>query len=212
VTGSISLKLLETNRQIQDKIYKAIAEEVNSSIIKNKKKTTEKLRAAIKTWVYGQPELSSLLANGVPGSLSAQFGIPAGTSDGIINQIVDAVSKAITIDIKPFKKNLKGNLQFNFQTKDFQNLLTLPEGHVVTEKGADLHWLNWLLQEGDKTIVVGYNYIAGPLGRSGGGEMNIGGIWRVPPEFSGTSDNNFITRSFDGKESEISNILKGLFL
>jgi len=212
VTGSISLKLLETNRQIQDKIYKAIAEEVNSSIIKNKKKTTEKLRAAIKTWVYGQPEVSSLLANGVPGSLSAQFGIPAGTSDGIINQIVDAVSKAITIDIKPFKKNLKGNLQFNFQTKDFQNLLTLPEGHVVTEKGADLHWLNWLLQEGDKTIVVGYNYIAGPLGRSGGGEMNIGGIWRVPPEFSGTNDNNFITRSFDGKESEISNILKGLFL
>lgn len=212
MTGSISLKLLETNRQIQDKIYKAIAEEVNSSIIKNKKKTTEKLRAAIKTWVYGQPEVSSLLANGVPGSLSAQFGIPAGTSDGIINQIVDAVSKAITIDIKPFKKNLKGNLQFNFQTKDFQNLLTLPEGHVVTEKGADLHWLNWLLQEGDKTIVVGYNYIAGPLGRSGGGEMNIGGIWRVPPEFSGTNDNNFITRSFDGKESEISNILKGLFL
>ena len=41
--------------------------------------------------------------------------------------------------------------------------------------------------------------------------MDIGGAWRVPPQFSGSRENNFITRSFRGREREITEILKGLF-
>jgi len=116
------------------------------------------------------------------------------------------------VKIQPIKKTLKGTLEINFQRDDFINLLSLQSGHVLTEKGTDLHWLDWLLIKGDTTIITGYTYIPGPLGRSGGGEMNIGGLWRVPPEFSGTITNNFITRSFKGTEKETAEILKGLLL
>ena len=93
---------------------------------------------------------------------------------------------------------------------DFFNLLGLQEGHVLTEKGGDLHWLDWLIRQGDRTVVLGWNYVPAPTGRSGGWEMNIGGVWRVPPEFWGTLDDNFITRAFEAREKEIIGILQGL--
>jgi hypothetical protein len=43
--------------------------------------------------------------------------------------------------------------------------------------------------------------------------MEEGGAWRVPPEFSGTLEDNFITRAFVNKEKDLNalfgRILKG---
>ena len=82
---------------------------------------------------------------------------------------------------------------------------------VRTEKGADLHWLDWLLTLGDKTIVIGYEYKPGTGGRSGGGTMTKGTAFRVSPSYSGTIEDNFITRAFSNKEKEVSSILMGIF-
>ena len=30
--------------------------------------------------------------------------------------------------------------------------------------------------------------------------------WRVPPQFSGTDENNFITRAFSGREKEVQDL------
>ena len=48
------------------------------------------------------------------------------------------------------------------------------------------------------------------LGRSGLGNMKPGGAFRVPPQFSGTVENNFITRAFVGdyQEGQIINIIQ----
>ena len=210
--GSISLKLLESNSQIKDKIYEAIVQEINKRVSKNKKSVTTKLQNAVKRWVGAQPEIASLRANSSAGSLGAQFGLTSATSDFVADTITSAVAGSMVVKIQPIKKTLKGKLEINFQRDDFINLLNLQSGHVLTEKGTDLHWLDWLLTKGDTTIITGYTYIPGPFGRSGGGEMNIGGLWRVPPEFSGTVTNNFITRSFKGTEKETAQILKGLLL
>ena len=210
--GSISLKILESNSQIKDKIYEAIVEEINKRIFKNKKKVTTSLQNAVKLWVGAQPEIASLRANSSAGSLGSQFGLTSATSDVVADRIISAVASSTVVRIHPIKNNLKGTVEFNFQRSDFINLLNLQSGHVITEKGTDLHWLDWLLTKGDTTIITGYTYIPGPFGRSGGGEMNIGGLWRVPPEFSGTVTNNFITRSFKGTEKETADILKGLLL
>ena len=59
--------------------------------------------------------------------------------------------------------------------------------------------------------MAGYSYDAqSGLGRSGLGYMSEGGAFRVPPQFSGTSDNNFITRALIGEaqEKQISKILQ----
>jgi hypothetical protein len=210
--GSISLKILESNSQIKDKIYEAILQELNKRVFKNKKNVTTRLQNAVKRWIEAQPEIASLRANSSAGSLGAQFGLTSATSDVVADRITSAVAGSMIVKIQPIKKTLKGTLEINFQRDDFINLLSLQSGHVLTEKGTDLHWLDWLLIKGDTTIITGYTYIPGPLGRSGGGEMNIGGLWRVPPEFSGTITNNFITRSFKGTEKETAEILKGLLL
>ena len=60
-------------------------------------------------------------------------------------------------------------------------------------------WLDWLITEGDKPIVKGYKYVNDVIGRSGQGIMKQqnGESWRVPPEFAGDINDNFITRALD---------------
>ena len=70
-------------------------------------------------------------------------------------------------------------------------------------KSGDLHWLDWLLKRGDNMIISNYQYNPQTgLGRSGLGNMVGGGSFRVPPQFSGTVDDNFITRAFLGNNQE----------
>lgn len=209
--GFISIKLLESDVQIQRNMYKALAESINKSINKYKGEVGKALKLSIGNWIRSQPEISSLLANGAFGSLNAQFGLPIGSASFAVERIISEITDNININFQPINEKLKGQIEFNFQPINYLNLLGLPEGHVLTEKGVDLHWLDWLLIQGDTTIIVGYGYIPAARGRSGGGYMSLGKVWRVPPEFSGTATNNFITRSFDGRDNEIINILKGLF-
>ena len=99
-----------------------------------------------------------------------------------------------------FNDSLKGGIEVNVQPSNFTNLLSLGSGHLVYDKG-DLHWLSWLLTFGDSIIVVGYEYNPETgLGRANLGNMVEGGSWRVPPEFSGTIQNNFITRALVGEK------------
>jgi len=210
--GLITVKLLESDRTIINHIYEGIAEHLNKQLRTNTKNVIKTLKNSVKEWVKNQPEITSLLANGAYGSLSAHFGLTSSEAESAVRRIVLAVADSLQVKIKPITSKLKGTLEFNFQQTDFMNLLGLSEGHRTTAKGTDLHWLDWMTMKGDTTIILGYSYVAGPTGRAGGGEMNIGGMWRVPPEFSGTKTNNFITRAFEGTEEEIQGILKGLFI
>lgn len=207
----ITLKLLESNQQIEKKINKAIAEYMNNQIRLKSRKVLGIFKKNIESWVRSQPEIRSILAQGEQGSLNAQFGLVPGTPDLAVEKIVNSVVESTKINIKKINENLSGGIDFECQPKDFLNLLGLSEGHVTTEKGADLHWLDWLLTLGDKIVVVGYNYEPGGDGRSGGGSMTKGAAFRVSPSFSGTVDDNFITRAFSGKEKEVSSILMGIF-
>jgi hypothetical protein len=209
--GFISIKLLESDIKIQKNMYKALADAINKSINKYKGEVTAQLKSSIGNWIRSQPEINSLLANGAFGSLSAQFGLPIGSANFAVGQIISEITNNVNINFTPVNDKLKGSIEFNFQPADYLNLLGLSNGHVLTEKGVDLHWLDWLLIQGDTVIILGYDYVPASRGRSGGGYMSLGKTWRVPPEFSGTPTNNFITRSFDGRDNEIINILKGLF-
>lgn len=208
--GKVTLELTESNSVIKNKIFNALAQEINKLFSKNKDEVKRQFSMAIQNWIRSCPEMTSL-TNSNAGSLGAQFGLPTGSAEGAVSAISSAVASSIEIDLKPFNKNLKGSVYFYFQRSDFVNLLSLPQGHVTTERNTDLHWLRWLLQEGDSTVIIGFNYQPNSLGRSGGGIMTIGGMWRVPPQFSGTDDNNFITRAFEKNSQEIKKILQGLF-
>jgi len=209
---SVSLKILESNRQIENLINQSLALQLNSKIRSNNKKVTNNIKLMIPTWITEQKEVASLLAQGVQSSLNAEFGLPPGLPEVSVAAIIRSVADSISVEIPKLDKHLKGSVLFRIQSENFSNLLGLPEGFVTTNLGSNLHWLNWLLTMGGTPVITGYQYIPNNLGRSGGGQMTGGKVWRVPSEHSGTIDNNFITRALENREKEITNALRGLFI
>jgi hypothetical protein len=198
---SITLKLLESVDQIENNILSAIATQFNSSMKSNKSKILDNIKLLMPPWISSQPEMESLSSGGTS-SLIGQFGITISAAS-IINAIISSVVSSTSISVVPYNNKLKGGgIEVNIQPDNFANLLNLPQGHSVY-KGGDLHWLDWLLNRGDEIIVVGYEYNPQTgLGRSKLGNMKEGGSFRVPPQFSGTDKDNFITRALTGSEQE----------
>jgi hypothetical protein len=201
----ITIKLLDSVRSVEGKVNAAIAEQANSLMGRN-----SKIHAFVERCVAEQPEIDSLKAGG-QGSLAAQFGIPAGQESSVTDSIVAAIVAATKVNITRFNRQLQGKIEISFQPADFANLLALPGGSVNTNLGVKLDWLHWLLQEGNRVIIVGYEYVSNNNGRSRGGVMRTGESWRVPTQFAGTLEDNFITRAFANREKELQGLL-GSFL
>lgn len=186
-------------------------EYLNKKITKNYRRVVNSLQQKIPFWIRSQPEVQSLLSEGAQGSLNALFGLYGGDANRAVNDIVNAIKQSTTIRVDKINRKYQGNVEFSFQPSDFANLLGLSSGSVTTEKGASLNWLEWLLTAGDTVIIVGYRYQPKSDGRSGGGIMIERGFFRVPPQFSGNLENNFITRALSGREEEIGPIMARLF-
>ena len=200
-----SIKILDSIKSIEKKVNKAIAQEANKKIKKNSGAIQDRARAFAVSSLIAQPEIASLAG----GELAGAFGIQVQTSVSAISAITSSFAQSIYSEVKQFSNDLKGGIFIYFQPDNFTNLLNLPQGHTIYAKG-DLHWLQWLLERGDEIIVAGYDYEASTgRGRSGLGFMDKGGAFRVPPQFSGTKDDNFISRALIGKAQEqaISKIL-----
>lgn len=208
---SIRLKLTTPAKQIQKMADEQITQYLNGKIRKNYSKVVNSLRQKIPFWIRSQPEMQSLLSEGIPGSLNAVFGLYRGDASRAVSDIIDAVKNTTTINIKKINSRYVGTVEFNFQPANFLNILNLNSGHVITEKGMDLHWLNWLIAKGDTVIVIGYEYEPSDLGRSGSGTMTKGTSFRVPPQYSGTLEYNFIVRALSNREQEINPIVQRLF-
>lgn len=206
---TVSLKLTQSINEIQKEINKAIYLEIKNISNKNINKVKNVLYKNIAKWIEEQPEIISLKHVAVTNSLGALFGLTPTEATSAVSSIITSIINSVKIDIN-LNDKLDGNIIFNFQPDDLSNLLNLPEGHRNTLKNTDLHWLDWLLTKGNTVIIVGYYYAPSTKGRSAAGNMVQGGSFRVPPEFAGNKDNNFITRAFSNRQKEIENILRGL--
>ena len=208
---SIKIKLRETPKDFENLVFKALAEDFNKNVARFRVRIYRDLRAAIKGWVMSQPEIDSLTSEGKVNTLNAQFGLPRGSSNNAVDVISDAVADSVVVNIDSLSLKLngiKGGLTIGVQPARFVNMLNLPEASVVTKKGVPLNWLEWLLVRGDEIVIVGYEYTdAIGYGRSGGGIMEKGSSFRVDPKYSGTLEDNFITRALSGRESQIAKII-----
>jgi hypothetical protein len=203
---SLSINIVESVGEISKNINKAIADYINDKIKKNTNTLITKVNLLIPNWIKSQPEIVSLLSKD-SSSLAGHFGI-SGSTSSIVEIIVSSVTSSTSLKFIPYNDKLVGGLELYFQPSNFSNLLSLPQGHT-TYSGGDLHWLDWLLTRGDSIIIANYQYNPQTgLGRSGLGNMVEGNSFRVPPQFSGTKDDNFITRSLIGptQEKEITQI------
>lgn len=194
----MAIKLVDSIDHISSKINKACSEEINKIFLRKRYLIASSCKRLAAGWILEQPEMESLAG----GALAGLFGLYSGTESSIVNRISEVVSESVDVRVEKITPTLKGGIIINFQPSTFINLLSLPEGHVVYENG-DLHWLDWLITRGDSAIVVNYSYSPKyGLGRSGRGIMKNGGFFRVPPQFSGTLGNNFVTRALVGRDQE----------
>jgi len=205
----ISLKIIDSTPSVTKKVNRAFADQLNKRLKNKVPNIQNESKSLIDEWILSQPEIISLLSRN-PLSLAGQFGIPSSMVPTAVSSIIQSVKNSTYTHFEPFNQDLKGNLSIHVQQSDFSNILSLVEGHVFYENG-DLHWLNWLITLGSSMIIANYSYQAsGGNGRSGLGVMKIGGSFRVPPAFSGTIEDNFITRAISGisQQNQIFGIIK----
>ena len=206
----ITIKLLEGNKIIQRKILMAMAKHLNTMIIRSLPRIEKSVRKLVGSLIIVQPEIRELSG----GILQGAFGIPGGKELTVIEDITRAIVNSIYIQAETVKqagsKVLQGGMNIYIQPKDFSNLLSMSSASVSIEDGGRIPWLKWLLTAGDSVLIGGYNVRYGQgLGRSGLAHMRPKtGVFRVPPSYSGTEDNNFITRAFLGSESQFNLALR----
>jgi hypothetical protein len=186
---------IEGEKSIEKKIIQALAGEVDKMLKKAAGPIKMRLRFAVLERIKNTPEYKSLFG----GKLQAEFGLknPQQRMEAILTTWVKSINVTL-ITTKKRTDKFVGGLNIEMIQGNFRDVIDLPEAKLVTSKGETLPWLEWLLLYGDKIIIRDYVFSANnPKSRTGLGVMmhRRGKNWRVPPEFSGTINNNFVTRA-----------------
>lgn len=106
---------------------------------------------------------------------------------------------------------IKSSFSANLIKSDFTDVLGADAALVQDNiRGYSLPWLEWLLLEGNRTIIPTQSVVIGPNPRSRTGmaimrESTQG--WNVPSEFAGTINDNWITRAIDDAAQDVNNLL-----
>jgi hypothetical protein len=193
---NINLKLLESDSEISNMILYTIKEILNNAFGKALNNLRNTIPTHVKNAIMAEPEYGSL----VNGKLRYEFGIPDAANSA--NSVVDAWANNINIETIPIVisgNGLKGGFSINMIKDDYSDVLNLA-GSVVkdSKSGALLPWLEWLLLYGGQIIIKNYKVQMGPNANSRTGMaimVSSKENWRVPPEFAGTKNNNWISRA-----------------
>jgi hypothetical protein len=209
----IQFKLLDSSKNIQNKILQAIFPDV-VSIMNNAVLTIKKnLPNIVLSGITSAPEYQSL----VSGNLQYELGIPDPMNK--IGGLLDIWMKNIEYNyIKPTLSNNKITSKFSAMMirADFSDVLYTDYAIVQDyNRGYSLPWLEWLLLRGNSVIIPSYQVVFGPNSSSRTGlaiMKNIGsGYWKVPAEFAGTLDDNWITRSLESVSPKIQELVERAF-
>lgn len=208
-----SLNLLENSKEIEQKILRAMLPEVVSLMNRGMAKLRTNLPIIIRNAIIATPEYDSLAL----GKLRYEFGID--NVDSKLASLVSVWSTNIQYTYQApsiVSNRIKSTFSANMIKADFSDVLYTDFAAVVdTVRGYTLPWLEWLLLEGNKTIVRNYEVVMGPnrASRTGFALMKPARkSWKVPSEFAGTRNDNWITRAIDAAESNIQKLLDEAFV
>lgn len=209
----LSIKLIESNKDITNKILQTLIPEIDKYLKKALQKIRKSLPNLIIKLIKNTPEYNSL----INGQLKYEFGIP--NADNAISNIIDIWSNNITIEYNgPVAINsiIKASFSVSLIRSDYADVLSSNDSLVIdTLRGYQLPWLEWLLLEGNRIIVPKYEVKVGPskVSRTGNAIMKSSTkSWKVPSQFAGTSSDNWITRAIENGEDEINDLLNKAFI
>jgi hypothetical protein len=208
-----NLKLVENDSTIINSILKALLPEVDKYFKKSINNLKSSLPLVVNKAITNAPEYSSIQG----GILKYNFGIP--DPDNKLAGLIDIWSNNIAINYTQpviLRNTIKCNLSAGMIKIDFSDVLYTDYAIVIDNvRGYSLPWLEWLLLEGNKTIIKNQKIIFGPnkASRTGFAIMrdSTTSSWKVPSQYAGTLRDNWITRSIDDAASEIENVIDKAF-
>ncbi len=204
----IKLQLNINQSDILNAILKEMAKELNKIIIQvvSDDSIKSKVGELVDTQIRNSPEFDSLIS----GDLAAIFGLK--DSANIVARIIDTIKNSIEVTYSPaivVAGSLNASITVSVLKSDFSDVLSLP-GVSYTTDGGDVPWLEWLLKAGDGIVIGDYTavLIETPLSRTGHAIMKKSSRgFRVPPEYAGTINNNWLTRALEDLEHPVGNII-----
>lgn len=207
-----SIKLLESNQDISNQILQALMPQVDNYLKQKLNSIRNNLPTIISNIIQNTPEYNSLIG----GQLQYELGI---VDPGVkLANIINIWTRNINIEYngpKISSGQLKASFSVSLIRSDFEDVLASDYALMVDNlRGYSLPWLEWLLLEGNKTIIKKQEVVLGPnkFSRTGFAVMRESSkSWKVPSEFAGTIRDNWITRAIDNAESEINDFLDGVF-
>tara|TARA_R100000406_G_scaffold29382_1_gene18935 strand:+ start:809 stop:1480 length:672 start_codon:yes stop_codon:yes gene_type:complete len=193
------------------KHLKSIGTKVSNAIGKEVKQIVYKA-------IYNCEELKDLRS----GLLRGELGLTKSQATNASTSIAEAVSNSIFVEAERGSGRNAGKVLLKIQPTDYNNVLSETAYSSIYSysrkkkraRKSEIAWLRWLLFRGDAVIVKGFTFVAeSGEGRSGLGDMERGGSWRIDPAYSGTKNDNFITRALQrGSASEkIVKIIERIF-
>ena len=198
--ANVNIKITESNDAIRRQINEALSDQVNKQLTKAVSRIKSAIIPIIRRALASSPEISSLKS----GILQAEFGLQSDPT----SQIISAIVGSLDVRIQRVDKNLNGGFLLEMQPTDFSNLLSLSAAEQPI-KGGSLPWLSWLLTAGDSIIIANFGVELGSYGRTGRARMSSNfAPYKVHSSFSGTSDNNFITRAIEGVYPQIKDAIR----
>lgn len=201
------LVIKESDAEVKRRINKALSNLANSLGGTIAQRISSKLRPVLRSAIASSPEIASLRG----GILQAEFGLTSDPTGALVETIVSSLSVSFT----QYDRNLRGGgIRVTMQPTNFANLLSQPFAEQPIEDGGSIPWLEWLLTLGDSIIIVDYGVEFGsfPESRTGKAVMrDYASPYKVNSAFSGTADDNFITRALSRSEGAIFNVLKREF-
>lgn len=208
----LSLTLIEKSGDISSAILNSLLPEVTKFMDSGINMVKNELPQIIRQAIVSSPEYQSLLS----GELRYEFGIPdpGPKLAGLIDIWANNISYT---KMNPTIKGDKIKAFFSANTIriDYADVLYTDYALVVDgARGYSLPWLEWLLLEGNKTIIDNYEVILGAskYSRTGNALMKSSNqSWKVPSAYAGTASDNWITRAIDSVSDNIENLLNKAF-
>lgn len=203
------VRFLDSLKSLTAKIIFASSKAVDQMIVRN----TEQIEVMAKDLIFTAFEMSPTFSSLLSGKLKVDFGLTDELAFNAKNEIISHIVYNIKVQY-----NLKSKKNINVGEGIFGSfsLLLTPDpnfyekiksgsyisnGAYVRKYGLDgkIDWLEWLLTRGTEIVIADFEVKYGNFknSRSQLALMQEGGAFRVDPEFAGTLEDNFITRTIE---------------
>ena len=200
------------DKHLQHGLEKALAGELQKFFLRLKPQIQDAVCQMVADAITNSPEWKSLQEVGSGDSSSSitlreHFGLA--NPGPVLQGIVQAVQDGIEVDVVPPAAGHLGGFRVRILPKDYARELAVPgaEYESDSKKGTYvIPWLRWLLIGGAGLLIVHAEINATRKSRAAsrtGRAIMVTRTktpskgWRVPAEFAGTAENNWLTRALD---------------